>query len=361
MANNYDDYKPINPQPPRKRKNIALIFIRYAILTLLLVALMISAIFFVTTHKKEKNNLPDKQTSPSINTEETEDIPEQEDTTVPEETTPVEPPKPTIDVNAYTNVDTPKANINKGSLIFVSGNYKVVFPTAEELVNISTLKSKSYQLSLNTMKAHKDIIGPMNKMFDDFAAATGKNDVMLWTSYRDEARQQQVYDNYVKEHGEEAAKTAVAKGGESEHNTGLGVIIGTAKEKNYYNLLKDEGYKWIEDNCHKYGFIVRYPSSKVEKTGLNYSESFYLRYVGTAHAQYMKENDLCLEEYLTKVKEYAFGTVHLDYTAQDGTIYEIYYVSGETEGDVVKVPVPIDREYTISGNNIDGFIVSVIK
>ena len=34
-------------------------------------------------------------------------------------------------------------------------------------------------------------------------------------------------------------------------------------------------------------------------------------------------------------------------------MWEIYFVAAE--GETTEVPVPTDREYTVSGNNVDGF------
>ncbi|MBR5314941.1 MAG: hypothetical protein IKU45_05980, partial [Clostridia bacterium] len=209
MSKNYEDYKPINPQPPRRRKNVGLTFIKYAILVVLVMALALSALFFITSHTSEKGGTTDN--APTLNTDNsfnTTDTPE-DMTEVPESEETNEPDVPEEPEVVYTNVEVQKSSMNKGGLILVSSNYKVVFPAEDELVNISTVKSKSYKLSANTMKAHKDIIDAMNKMIDDFAEATGKTDLIVWTSYRDEARQKQVYDEYVAKNGEEAAKKAV--------------------------------------------------------------------------------------------------------------------------------------------------------
>ena len=56
-------------------------------------------------------------------------------------------------------------------------------------------------------------------------------------------------------------------------------------------------YKWLEKNCYKYGFILRYPADKVAITGINY-EPWHFRYVGVALATEMMEQGLCLEEYV---------------------------------------------------------------
>ena len=54
---------------------------------------------------------------------------------------------------------------------------------------------------------------------------------------------------------------------------------------------------WLEENCADYGFVIRYPDGKTDITGISY-EPWHLRYVGGEVAQYMMENDLCLEEFL---------------------------------------------------------------
>jgi D-alanyl-D-alanine carboxypeptidase len=359
MSKNYEDYKPLNPQPPRKRKNVGLVFIKYAILLLLVMALALSALFFITSHESENGG--NKAEVPTLNTDNNHNDPADttDNTTIPPETE--DDPEPVEPEVVYTNVEVDKSGINKGGLILVMNNHKVVYPTAEELVKLSSVKTKSYKISTNTMTAHKDIIDAMNKMLDDFAAATGHTDLILWTSYRDEARQKQVYDDYVKKYGEEAAKTAVAKPGESDHNTGLGIAIRVYRDGKSYQLHELEGYNWLEENCHKYGFVERYPDDKIATTGLDYSSSFYLRYVGVPHAEYMKKNNLCLEEYIVKLSNYVYGGAHIEVVTDDGKAYEIYFVSGETDGEKVNIPVPEGKEYTISGNNINGFIVTASK
>ena len=54
--------------------------------------------------------------------------------------------------------------------------------------------------------------------------------------------------------------------------------------------------KWLKKNCHKYGFIIRYPKNKTKITGYSY-EPWHLRYVGKNLAKYLKKNKMTLEEY----------------------------------------------------------------
>jgi D-alanyl-D-alanine carboxypeptidase len=50
-------------------------------------------------------------------------------------------------------------------------------------------------------------------------------------------------------------------------------------------------------NAHNYGFVLRYPEDKTEITGMIY-QPWHWRYVGIEVATEMKEQNLCLEEFL---------------------------------------------------------------
>ena len=56
---------------------------------------------------------------------------------------------------------------------------------------------------------------------------------------------------------------------------------------------------WIEENCYKYGFIIRYVKGKDNITGYMY-EPWHIRYVGVELATKLYNNGswITLEEYL---------------------------------------------------------------
>jgi len=91
--------------------------------------------------------------------------------------------------------------------------------------------------------------------------------------------------------------------GGSEHQTGLAVDI-----TDIYYPIKDsslentETFKWLKEHCTEYGFILRFPKDKEEITGVMY-EPFHFRYVGVEVAEYMTENNLCLEEFVALYQE----------------------------------------------------------
>lgn len=126
------------------------------------------------------------------------------------------------------------------------------------------------------------------------AQAQGINISNSYSGYRSYQYQTNLYNNYVNQHGEEAANTFSAKPGFSEHQTGL-----TFDLKDFNGQLVEDPItsQWIKDNCAKYGFILRYPEGKEDITGYIY-EPWHLRYVGEEVANQIMNNNITLEQYL---------------------------------------------------------------
>ena len=115
----------------------------------------------------------------------------------------------------------------------------------------------------------------------------------LVSGYRSYQTQKSIYNNYIARWGQEYTDTVSARPGHSEHQTGLAFDVGELK--NSYGETK-EGI-WLKENCHKYGFIIRYLKGKESITGYSY-EPWHIRYVGVDIATEIMENNLTLEEYL---------------------------------------------------------------
>ena len=104
---------------------------------------------------------------------------------------------------------------------------------------------------------------------------------------------------------QEAAEAEAAKWvlppGTSEHQIGLACDI---VDPDYTDLddgqLNTGTQQWLLEHCWEYGFILRYPSDKVDITGVS-SEPWHYRYVGKEVAKEIYEQNLCLEEYLAQL------------------------------------------------------------
>lgn len=113
-------------------------------------------------------------------------------------------------------------------------------------------------------------------------------------------RKVQYYVNqgYDKETAKVEAATIIAIPGTSEHQLGLAVDIVDTR---LWSLVKEQkdlpAQKWLMENSWKYGFILRYPSDKIDVTGIIY-EPWHYRYVGKELAAELYALDLTLEEYI---------------------------------------------------------------
>ncbi len=58
---------------------------------------------------------------------------------------------------------------------------------------------------------------------------------------------------------------------------------------------------WLQQNCSRYGFILRYPEGKEDITKVSY-ESWHFRYVGVEAAEEIMSQGLTLEEYMESVE-----------------------------------------------------------
>ena len=99
-----------------------------------------------------------------------------------------------------------------------------------------------------------------------------------------------------------AALKSVAEPGASEHHTGLAFDVNRKGSSSFAGTKNSD---WLNQHCWEYGFIIRYEKSKEEITGF-VAEPWHIRYVGVEHAMYMKEHNLCLEEYVKGIKD---GTI----------------------------------------------------
>ncbi|MBC1723240.1 M15 family metallopeptidase [Listeria seeligeri] len=123
------------------------------------------------------------------------------------------------------------------------------------------------------------------------------------SGYRSYKRQQEVFQAEVNSKGDTKAREAVAYPGTSEHQTGLAMDISS--ESQSYELTEAFGTtpegKWLEENAHNYGFILRYMKGREDITKYQY-ESWHYRYVGKDAATIIYENNWTLEEFFNHVK-----------------------------------------------------------
>lgn len=131
------------------------------------------------------------------------------------------------------------------------------------------------------------------------AAAEGLN-IYISSGFRSYDYQAGLYQRYVDKDGKAEADRYSARAGHSEHQTGLAFDLNSIEE----SFADTKEGKWVNQNCHKYGFIIRYPSDKEDITGYKW-EPWHIRYLGEDTAQAVYDSGLCLEEYLGITSKYA--------------------------------------------------------
>ena len=142
-------------------------------------------------------------------------------------------------------------------------------------------------------KIVSEVYEAFKQMFND--AKKENITLIINSSYRSFKEQKEVYNSYLQKHGVEYTDKYAARPGHSEHQTGLALDLTT------YNTTGDtfdqtDTFKWLQENAHKYGFILRYPKDKEKITGYNY-ESWHYRYVGVDAATKIKEENITFDEY----------------------------------------------------------------
>ena len=233
----------------------------------------------------------------------------------------------------------------QGPLVLVNNTHVYTFPANEDHLSEIYAMYKSHtprkyvQSGLSTYM-ETEALKALDTMLVDFYNLTGKDNVQIRYAYRSL---------------EEQAGFSVTPG-YSDHHTGYGVQLKYEHNGNAYAFSTDldGAYNWFFENCHKYGFVVRYPEGKEDDTGISdYTD--YFRYVGVAHATYMKANGLCMEEYVDLLKGYT-AEKPLEIKGADGRYYETWYVAVDGSATVKH---PTNYAYAISGTNDGGVVVTV--
>ena len=140
---------------------------------------------------------------------------------------------------------------------------------------------------------------PLKQMLEDCQAAGFAPQVTA--AYRSREEQQALFDQTLEQllgrfggdrsAAEEAAERIVARPGASEHELGLAVDIGSRDGREELML------QWLQDNCWRYGFILRYPQGAEQITGMDPAPEHF-RYVGLAAAGQIYTLQITLEEYM---------------------------------------------------------------
>lgn len=261
------------------------------------------------------------------------------------------------ETKSYRTITVNNDDLYKGELILVNADYPFKNSKDADIVTLYNEKTESYSVSGMEIGLQEDAVEPLNDLLDAFCEETGHSDILIVAGFRTLEQQQALYDEDLERTGLDTS-TLVALPGHSEHESGYAMD---------FSLFYDDGtsgdydgtgdYEWIDEHCADYGYILRYPADKTEITGIQH-ESWHYRYVGRPHAYYIMQSGICFEEYIEELKEHDVDDP-LEIVDSDGKAYQVYYVPAEMDKTMTYVPLVSDKPYTISGNNADGFIITI--
>ncbi len=247
-----------------------------------------------------------------------------------------------------------KKDIHKGSLILINKQYPMHSSKEEpqRMLVPASIENPKILLEIKTATVLSHLMSLLK----------GNENIIPVSGYRTYEEQRKIYEEALIEHGRKFTEQYVAVPNHSEHQTGLAIDLAVKRED--IDFIRPEfPYEGIceifREKAPTHGFVERYQKGKEKVTGIAH-EPWHFRYVGYPHSLLMKKNNLVLEEYVEFLKSYPYEGSHL-ITELKGQVVEIFYVGAgaELSSNYTTIEVQEDAIYQVSGNNIDGFIVTI--
>ncbi|MCI8513668.1 MAG: M15 family metallopeptidase [Lachnospiraceae bacterium] len=242
-----------------------------------------------------------------------------------------------------------QADIYRGPLILVNVGYPVRsggFPLSKGLTEVSE-EWPEILLEARAAALLRELI----------CRSGGWKEICPVSGYRTRREQVEIWEGSFRENGEAYTRKYVARPDCSEHQTGLAVDLAKRAETIDFICpdFPDEGVcaelRRLAPGC---GFIERYPKEKQKLTGIGW-EPWHFRYVGYPHSVIMKERGFCLEEYIRFLSDYPAENPLIWRDSQRE--FEIFHVPAK--GRFTPLKAPETGVVLVSGNNVDGFIVTI--
>lgn len=246
------------------------------------------------------------------------------------------------------NITLSKEKVHFGNLLLVNAKSPMQVMNENDLMPI-TAEAPNVLL--------KREVGNILKMIFEKEGYSDK--IIPVSGYRSAGEQRDIYKTSLRDNGENFTRKFVALPNHSEHQTGLAIDLALKKEDIDF-ICPEFPYDGVCDEFRKaaplYGFIERYPDGKEQITGIAH-EPWHFRYVGYPHSEIMTENKLTLEEYIEFIKQFLWENNHLRIHRNEKNI-EVFYAAAGVTG-MTTITLPEKTVYQVSGNNVDGFIVTL--
>ena len=245
-----------------------------------------------------------------------------------------------ISIGTTKTVTLSSEDIYSGDLLLLDATHPLAEPAQVVLMSTNRPKTETGSsiyslLGTTSLSLRADVLKQFNAMAEDFYKQTKDDNLLVYNAY-------------------DATKSSQAAIYESGTALSLGYYGAPVDEEYPKNdsIYGVEVYSWLYDNCYKYGFVVLNSEAETDNDGNSLGSSVF-RYVGIPHATAIAEKKLSFERYLEYLKENTSARAPLSIGTSTSQ-YAVYYISARGTHTV-----PSKYEYTVSGNNADGYIVTV--
>lgn len=164
-------------------------------------------------------------------------------------------------------------------------------PASYEPTDLVALDGTGLSVSRPGHRLRKPAFEALREM-DREARAQGIT-LVVSSSYRSYAYQQEVFARNVKEMGEMEASRVSARPGASQHQLGTAIDFGSITDA----FAETRAGTWLAANADRFGFSLSYPKGMEAVTGYVW-ESWHYRFIGKEAAALQKEYFLGVQHYL---------------------------------------------------------------
>ena len=259
----------------------------------------------------------------------------------------------TANAENYPKISIETSKVHSGHLILVNKAFpcqiddeavrngtssEIQFVTIKSILDTKTGTVKPYTASDWEVGLDRVAALAMDSWFEKFNQETGIHDLRMIGGYKPDSL-------------------------DPDFHTGRTLTVGVFPETGSSHAYKPEGdYAWLSEHASEYGFILRYPEGKDDYFDEDITErrTATFRYVGIAPASYITSRKICLEEFLQEIRQYSVSNMLVVKNGSDS--YGMYYVPADLHSETTSFAIPSNQSsYDISGNNADGFIVTIYE
>ncbi len=187
-------------------------------------------------------------------------------------------------------------------------------------------KNEYYHLKYMDLRIQESALRAMNALTEACFEETGCSNFIIYSTTESYQAEGSLYPDVL-----------------PDRSTGFCLDLAFLNEDGTISRISADNAPWLNENAYRFGFVQSIPEA-----------GYHLRYVGKLHAYVMKEYQFTLPEYLQFLREYSVTNPY--YATYGDKQVQIYFVPAAAFGST-DIPVPENREYEISGNDTDGFIV----